>query len=356
MAADMGDNPLSGSMMIGTAATPQHLSPVSNKAPTIQSRSTGNDYQAELQRSVDPNKVLAGWCVEGRPRVTAALADEGSILRLAAQLLCETNFKSFGAAVTEKESPEVLMLKAAFNHKIGHSAEAAIEFRSIAQSPSTPSRWKRRAYAALGWVLAFANDYRSSIRSVSKDGLCDPGLDEYDRFSLLIASARIRSEVGDPQGARAELMKAKETYANFATLTADARVPLAEARVCFSEGDIDNAAKLWHSQTPSKPTSVLFPPHPEENVSSWLAAFAIAAIVGDLGDFIVEGSRWARHEAANNFAVCALHAGRLDGAITALEEVMKSFGAPTVVDSVAACNLKTLYELCRTPESMRLIN
>ena len=46
----------------------------------------------------------------------------------------------------------------------------------------------------------------------------------------------------------------------------------------------------------------------------------------------------------------------LYGAVTALEEVMKSFGAPAVVDSVAACNLKTLYELCRTPEALRLIN
>lgn len=247
------------------------------------------------------------------------------------------------------------MLKAAFLHKTGHSAEAVTEFHAISRAADIPSHWKRRSYAALGWVLASLGDYRSSLQCSIEEGAKDPSLSDYDIFCLLVFGTRLRSEIGDSIGARNDINLAKEKYSNFAKLPGDCRIPLAEARAYFSEGNIDTAAKFWHTQALSKASPMLFPSLPEEVVSSWLAAFAISAVVGDLGDFIVDGSRWARHEAANNFAVCALHAGRLDGAVTALEEVMKSFGAPAVVDSVAASNLKTLYELCRTPDHLRLL-
>jgi len=346
----MAEDPLASSVMIGAAKT----EPLESRSAPPRPQ---HDFQAELQSSADPNQVLAGWCIQGRPRVTAALADEGSILKLAAQLLCETTYKSFGASATEKHSVELVMLKAAFSHKIGHSKEAALEFRNVAFSPDTPSCWRRRAFAALGWVLAATGDQRACVQSSVIDGMAESSfLDDIDKFALLIASVRIRCEIGDAIGARQDFEKAKRDYSKFTAIPSDCRVNLAEARLHFAEGDLDTAARLWHSQTSSRSPSLMFPTSPEESVSSWLAAFAIGAVVGDLGDFIIEGSRAARHEAANNFAVCALHAGRLDGAVTALEEVLKSFGAPTVMDSVAASNLKTLYELRRTPDALRLIS
>ena len=320
---------------------------------SLDARNSQSDFQAELQNANDPNQLLAAWCFEGRPRITAALADEGSLLKLAAQLLCETTSKTFGASAIDKDSVEVHMLRAAFAHKIGHFKEAEAEFRDIAISPDTPIIWKRRAYVALGWVLVSQGDFRGCARSALSDGLNDIMLEAIDKYALLVAASRIRAEMGDPGGARKDIEAAKKF--EFVNLPGDCRLTLAEAKVCFGEGDLDSAAKLWHFQTPAKSPLHTFPPSPNESISSWLCAFAVSVIVGDLGDFIIEGSRWARHEAANNFAVCALHAGRLDGAVVALEDVIRSFGAPAMVDSVAACNLKTLYELCRTPENARLV-
>lgn len=42
---------------------------------------------------------------------------------------------------------------------------------------------------------------------------------------------------------------------------------------------------------------------------------------------------------------------QLEVAIAALEQVIKSYSS---VDQIAVGNLKTLYELCRTPQHLRL--
>ena len=311
-----------------------------------------SDFATELKQAQDPDILLVRWCLEGRPRVTAALAEEGSVVRLAAQLLSETTHKSYGAA--SAPTVEIAILKAAFMHKLGYSMDSLVEFRKIALNPDISSHWRRRAYVAIGWILLSLGDFRGCTRNSIDEGLKESLSDE-DKYALLIASSRLKAELGDSVGARRDLETAKVKYPHLTTSRFDARLTLAEARVCFSEGDLHNAAKCWNDQTMIQSSTISFPSIPQESVASYLAAFAVAAVVGDLGDFIIEGSRAARHEAANNFSVCALHAGRLDGAVAALEEVMKSFGAPGVFDSVAAGNLKTLYELCRTPEHARIV-
>ena len=313
-----------------------------------------NDFQAELKQAQDPDSLLVRWCLEGRPRVTAALAEEGSIVRLSAQLLSETTHKSFGASA--EPSIELSMLKAAFLHKIGQSAESAVEFRRIAVSGDLSARWKRRAYVSLGWVLAAMGDFRACIASSVHDGLADPHVDEENKFALLLAGSRLYAEIGDVTGARELLKNACVKFPQFVENSQDCRVQLAEARVCFFEGRIDDAAGLWYSLTTMQTPTEFRVEGVNESSSSWLAAFAISAVVGDLGGPVLIGSRHAKHEAANNFAVCNLHIGRLDGAIAALEDVMRSFGAPGVVDGVTAGNLRTLYELCRTPEHSRLVS
>jgi hypothetical protein len=64
---------------------------VSEEDPLSDDSSTRTKtfFEDELKQAHDPNLLLVRWCLEGRPRITAALAEEGSLVRLAAQLLSE---------------------------------------------------------------------------------------------------------------------------------------------------------------------------------------------------------------------------------------------------------------------------
>lgn len=319
--------------------------------PLLNSSPEDPTFEQELQGSHDQDSLLARWCLEGRPRVTAALAEDGGIVRGAALLLGSSN-EPAKLWFVDAESVEALALKAAFEFRVGRTESARTRFRALAKGAKT-SAWRRRAYAALAWGLVANKEYECAVRSALVVGMED--VEEEDRFGLLVVSARIKVEIGDVAGARRDFVRAETEFAKYAKVKGDARMALTEARIFFAEGDITNAAAKWHRQCVISTARSVFPPTPVESAASSLTAFAVGAVIGDLGDFIIEGSRWARHESANNFAVCALNIGRLDDAVAALEDVMKSFGYPTVVDGVAAGNLKTLYELCRTPDAQRLI-
>jgi hypothetical protein len=137
----------------------------------------------------------------------------------------------------------------------------------------------------------------------------------------------------------------------------DVSFALAEAYVIFSEGNFEEAARRWNVLARQECVIAdddFFVPQ-EETLDSFLAACVVSVLVGDVGDVIVAGSRAARHEAANNYAICSLLNGSLDSAVTELEDVLKVFGAPHVVDPATATNLRTLYDLQRKPENARLI-
>ena len=58
-----------------------------------------------------------------------------------------------------------------------------------------------------------------------------------------------------------------------------------------AEGDDGGSGEfVAAAQCSSTSSRMVFPQPPVESVASWLTAFAINAVVGDLGDFIVEGS------------------------------------------------------------------
>lgn len=269
-------------------------------------RDAARSFEAELKESHDPNTLLVRWCLEGKPRVCADLAEINSTVRLAAQLLCEPSIPA-NTLKQDAERAEVALIYSAFLYKTGKPEEAIALMENELTSGNLSSAWKRRSYATLGWMLANIGDYRAALQCCAVRGMNDDSLLMQDKFALLLATSRLRTEMGDVIGARRDFEHAKRLNITSSDAN-DARLSLNEARVCFAEGNITQASKLWLAQC-NAPPSVGNINQFGEPLTCWFASFAIAAVVGDLGDSIQQGSRQAKHEAANNYAVCCLQNG-----------------------------------------------
>lgn len=255
-------------------------------------------FAQELKQADDQDQLLVRWCLEGKPRVTADLAPPNSTLWLAAMLLCDLPM-----SFPDKEStPERTLLHAAFlfkSNKPRQAVDLVQQLLLVRREDGLSASWRRRARACLGWMLASLGDYTGSVYNLEL-GL--DGLGEEDRACLWFASSKLKAELGDVVGSRRDWQQASRLAAG----DGDARRALGEARLCFAEGKFEQALGMWLLQCNVANVSSSNANF-KEPIVLWFAAFAISVVVGDLGDVVLAGSRQAKHEAANNYAVCALH-------------------------------------------------
>jgi hypothetical protein len=364
--------PNTNSMSTILLNTPNDISPQQPTSNLLQSLRKGGGgstrtdlstfiLKEELKSSTkSPHVLLARWCVEGRAHAALSLAQEGSIVALVAQVL------STSARITTiatNEISERLILKACAMAKSGDRKTAGREFRAIyeieKQRPQPNMNWMRRSILAAAHLASTDGDFRSCAT------LCDVALTTCPSRQTHIAVSRLLAELGDVTTARRELEIARKLPSINTTTTPiesentdiDVSFYLAEAYVLFSEGNFNEAARLWDIF--AKQECIIadddFYVPPGDTLDSFLVTCVISVIVGDVGDVILAGSRTARHEAANNYAICSLLNGSLDSAVNVLEDVLKVFGAPHVFDPATATNLRTLYDLQRRLDSERLL-
>jgi tetratricopeptide (TPR) repeat protein len=259
----------------------------------------------------------------------------------------------------EGDPPELVALKAAFLARSGEIYGAARELRESSDVLQS-GPWARRFACAAASLMARDGDRRSAMHFCRRNVARFTG---DDLAAALLHSTRLHCELGHLSAAVRDLEKACESLPGSAEgQSSNAAVLLAQARVLFAQGNTAQAAAKWQAvlDLASSPLhahgSAQHSRHgalQQEHDDSQLCALALASVVGDLGDAIAPGSRLARMEAVNNLAVCALSDLRLDDAVGLLEAFCKSEGLDKV-DGIIASNLRTLYDLARTPDASRL--
>ena len=359
----MADDPLRGGGSIASAS-------VAAPSPTSAGGSfsyTTHVLRAELDAARDPTGLLARWCVEGRARATLQLVQEGTTLHAAAHVLASTAVASGAALLRGLTDQSVVAERSALRAcslvRAGDRKAAAREFRALAESAGSEA-WRRRSVLAAAHLAATEGEFRIA-RSLCERAVVDfPSSRE-----VRLAGARIVAEQGDVGLARKWLEEAKQQLAQrgghgrgHGGEDDDVSFELAEAFVLYASGapeQVEAARVVWERLAAAEPVvsddEFWIPPGSGETTSSFLATFVVSVVVGDVGEPVSRGSRWARHEAANNLAVCHLFRGELDKAVSVLEETLRAFGAPNVVDPIPSANLRSLYDLRRTPESERVV-
>ena len=215
--------------------------------------------------------------------------------------------------------------------------------------------WARRAACAAALLMARDGDRRTALL------ICRRNLERFHNEELLAAlvhSARMYAQVGKVDEAKLCIGRAHELFSqlSYSGKGSDVRCELAQASVWFAESNFDQAASIWQAVLASAAPALVeaeeaFLPESEE---SFICSLAVASVAGNLGDYVARGSRLARLEAGNNLAVCLLNNNELDRAVKVLEDLCRSEVDPSCIDGIAASNLRTLYDLARVPESLRL--
>jgi len=302
--------------------------------------------------------LLLALCNNARQAYELSGVSVDSPTKIAAALLLGSTSLKLAPALVNDDAPELCALKTAVQARNGDVVLAARDFAimSSALVARGQTAWARRMACASASLMARDGDRATALLYCSRAASTFIG-DEL--LGSLVFSARLRAEMGQLHAAERDLALADALFRQLdvAGKELDVRVQLARARVCMAQGKLEQASAVYGQVLSDAPATKEEETRctSGESEESRLCAVAVASVTGYLGDFVMRGSRLARLEAANNRAVCALQLGQLDTAAQALESVCRADSRDVnAVDGIVASNLRTLYDLARTPEPARV--